>query len=98
MVQGGTSEIENFFAPITGKMWTKMREAVTFLLHSLLHQTQDAVPAGTELCGGGLLASSISSSISALIAGDESAAVFKKGDVGEQMVRLLTPGSARRDK
>ncbi|CAM9971823.1 unnamed protein product [Ascophyllum nodosum] len=58
----------------------------------------DAVPAGTELCGGGLLASSISSSISALIAGDESAAVFKKGDVGEQMVRLLTPGSARRDK
>ncbi|CAM9971686.1 unnamed protein product [Ascophyllum nodosum] len=58
----------------------------------------DAATAGTELCGGGLLASSISSSISALIAGDESAAVFKKEDVGEQMVRPLTPGSARRGK
>ena len=92
---GISSEIENLFTPITGKMWTKIRKAVTFLLHFFL---QDAATAGTELCGGGLLASSISSSISALIAGDESAAVFKKEDVGEQMVRPLTPGSARRGK
>ena len=56
---------------------------------------QDATAAGGELCGGGLLASSISSSISALIDGDETAAIFKK-DVGELMVRPVTPGSARK--
>ncbi|CAM9971879.1 unnamed protein product, partial [Ascophyllum nodosum] len=55
----------------------------------------DATAAGGELCGGGLLASSISSSISALIDGDETAAIFKK-DVGELMVRPVTPGSARK--
>lgn len=47
---------------------------------------QEAVPAGAELCGGGEMAESISSTIGALIEGDESAAIFKKNP-GELMVR-----------
>lgn len=47
---------------------------------------QDAVPAGAELCGGNLVAESISASIGALIDGDETGAVFDR-NVGELMVR-----------
>ncbi|CAM9676919.1 unnamed protein product, partial [Hapterophycus canaliculatus] len=49
---------------------------------------QGAVPAGFELCGGDGMAKSISASIDALVAGDESAAVFKR-DLGELKVRPL---------
>ncbi|CAM9509280.1 unnamed protein product, partial [Scytosiphon promiscuus] len=47
-----------------------------------------AVPAGVELCGGDDMARSISASIDALVAGDESAAVFKR-NVGGLMIRPL---------
>lgn len=59
------------------------------IFFAFLHlNTQEAIPAGAELCGGGEMAESISASIGALIDGDESAAIFKK-DVGELMVRSL---------
>lgn len=48
--------------------------------------SQDAVPAGEDLCGGGLMAPSITASLKRLIAGDEAAAVFKY-DPGEIKVR-----------
>lgn len=47
---------------------------------------QDAVPAGVDLCGGELVARSVEASIDRLIAGDETAAVFKS-DPGELKVR-----------
>lgn len=47
---------------------------------------QDAVPGGADLCGGGFLARSVEASIDRLIAGDETAAVFKY-DPGELKVR-----------
>ena len=87
---------ENILA-VKSNLWTNIVKLPRFSKPSSLHQTQEAATAGTKLCGGGLLAPSISSSIGALIDGDESAAIFKK-DVGEQMVRPLTPGSAKRDK
>ncbi|CAN0194683.1 unnamed protein product [Scytosiphon promiscuus] len=49
---------------------------------------EGAVPAGAELCGGDGMAKSISASIDALVAGDESAAVFKR-DLGELTIRPL---------
>lgn len=48
---------------------------------------QGAVPAGAELCGGGV-AESISASIDAPLGGNASATVFKR-DIGELMVRPL---------
>ncbi len=50
--------------------------------------SQGAVPAGAELCGGDEMAKSIHDSFERLKAGDESAAIFKK-DVGELMVRPI---------
>lgn len=52
------------------------------------HCLQEAVPGGVELCGGSLLAESITTSIGDLVAGDESAAVFDK-NIGELMLRPL---------
>lgn len=52
------------------------------------HFSQDAVPAGVELCGGGQMAISIEKSIDKLVEGDEEGAVFKS-DLGELMVRPL---------